>query len=514
MKSTNKTANAAPESQAHSFIAQHPDYALEPRAAKPKDLLKWLAEVDGHAQGAARAAYLVGRALVAIRPEHGKVGSWLEEQAKIIDRSARTLRLYMQVAEAVDTDSATPLPISVLDRPLRDIPEAIQAVREGRDPDAQPKKARGTNKTQQWRQRAKNLIKAVPRASRKPLLKALFLATYQELLKLDPSLAPPNDPADVTEFALAAAAELQRGKPLPSDVLAARKKVGSGIPYPGGKSRVVGDIIKRCGVLQADGLRGDHVFREPFVGGGSVMLNMLQSGRAKQVWINDLDSGVVAFWNAIIKEPDHFAKRIAALPEKPTKDTIKKWSEQANVGCLAGLDLAVAEVLLRFATMDADRKSYSEFKVNKQWNPLNLAERVRRHHELLADRVVHGECTMLDAVEVVAAPGPCFTYLDPPYVLAGPTKYPLSFGETDHRRLAKALLATDQPWLLSYDDDPLIRELYAGQVIDHLPVRGSRNKKSELLICPATYLDILRPDDSPDYIRELFGTECGVEGQD
>ena len=43
------------------------------------------------------------------------------------------------------------------------------------------------------------------------------------------------------------------------------------------------------------------------------------------------------------------------------------------------------------------------------------------------------------------------------------------------------------PWLMSYDDDPLIRSLYAEQRVSNLPIRYSLQKKmsaNELVICP------------------------------
>lgn len=51
-------------------------------------------------------------------------------------------------------------------------------------------------------------------------------------------------------------------------------------------------------------------------------------------------------------------------------------------------------------------------------------------------------------------------YLDPPYV--GTEKYyHVSFGIEDHQRLAELLKGIKGRFILSYNDDPLIRELYA-----------------------------------------------------
>jgi DNA adenine methylase len=83
-------------------------------------------------------------------------------------------------------------------------------------------------------------------------------------------------------------------------------------------------------------------------------------------------------------------------------------------------------------------------------------------------------------------PGDAFFYCDPPYVKAGPHLYQVAFTQADHERLARRLRSEKRPWLLSYDDHPLIRQLYEGwSRIESLEVGYSINgcgKKNELLI--------------------------------
>ena len=59
-----------------------------------------------------------------------------------------------------------------------------------------------------------------------------------------------------------------------------------------------------------------------------------------------------------------------------------------------------------------------------------------------------------------------FFYLDPPYRCAAATSYRHFFTDEDHARLADALIGRVRgKWLLSYNDDPLIRQLYRGRQI-------------------------------------------------
>ena len=421
-------------------------------------------------------------------------------------------------------ESATPLPISILDRPLRDVPAAIRDASAGRDPDAKVKNP-GIGEVQQWMRRAKTLITKIPRGtSRRDLMQAHLIAVYHELLKLDPGLAREmvaTGDDSKRAVAIAAAQAVQKGRPLPSAVLKARRKIRPFFSYPGGKSQVVDTLIDAIGVLGADGLNGDYVFREPFVGGGSVALNMLASGRAKRVWLNDVEPGVVALWNAVIHDHKALIRRVMAA--QPTVELIDEMTAGQEANALSGLKLAVAELLLRQCSYGAAGRMVGATRkdVLLKWCPKSTCKRIATTHELLDGRVEHGKCTMLDALDVISAAGLCSMYVDPPYVKAGSQLYPHSFSEADHRRLAMALKGTDQPWLLSYDDHELVRELYADCVFEHLTVarpqgarrrQNPRTREKELVICPAGYADILRPDREPDLIGELFGAECGGGG--
>ena len=60
-----------------------------------------------------------------------------------------------------------------------------------------------------------------------------------------------------------------------------------------------------------------------------------------------------------------------------------------------------------------------------------------------------------------------FYYLDPPYTVADRGGYyQHAFAEEDHRRLARVLRGVKGRFLLSYDDVPLVRDLYQGFTIE------------------------------------------------
>lgn len=83
-------------------------------------------------------------------------------------------------------------------------------------------------------------------------------------------------------------------------------------------------------------------------------------------------------------------------------------------------------------------------------------------------------------------------YCDPPYVVAlGQRYYQVDFAEEDHHRLRQVLGSIQGRFILSYDDCPLVRDLWAAFTIEEtrkvnytLNQRGhlGRHRKAELLI--------------------------------
>ena len=80
-------------------------------------------------------------------------------------------------------------------------------------------------------------------------------------------------------------------------------------------------------------------------------------------------------------------------------------------------------------------------------------------------------------------PAATVVYLDPPYINKADQIYTLPFTGRDHRELAAYLKASPHRWVLSYDAEPLILDLYRGRsdvhryrVTHHYTMTGKRKK--------------------------------------
>jgi DNA adenine methylase len=265
--------------------------------------------------------------------------------------------------------------------------------------------------------------------------------------------------------------------------------------YPGGKKKVAYDLAK---MLVRDDESPVLEFREPYCGSAAVTFTLLQFAQFRgKVWLNDLDPGIAALWTTVIQKPEV----LVSLIEKfvPAVPTYREYKDcLLDPGCCASMPPAE----LGFRKLAVHQMSFSglgtcagspiggwdqgpdnpkTYDISCRWNPKALIPAIRKLHLSLQGRVVENQCTQLDAVTVVQAPGPgvCL-YLDPPYVKAGGNLYQFAYHEDEpHRQLAAALKASPHRWLLSYDDHPLVHELYAGYPIEKTKWAYTINSQTE-----------------------------------
>lgn len=290
-------------------------------------------------------------------------------------------------------------------------------------------------------------------------------------------------------------------------------QVRSFFRYPGGKFKLRDNIINRITSLRLD---DDTEFREPFYGGGSIGLLMIQddpikpvkkpkqaktskdgereqeSDRAnaaavqvtpkprqkvKNIWINDKDVGIACLWTAVIRYPDDLSERVMKFT--PTVDAfhdLKKEllglaempSEQSGVVDIAFKKLAIHQTSYSgLGTMSGGplggEDQASDYKIDCRWSASHIRDKIQTLHTIFAKCQVRDQaCTNRDFTSLIEGDGKCVIYLDPPYYEKGAELYQESFNEDDHRRLAAALKKTTHPWVLSYDDCPAVWRLYTG----------------------------------------------------
>ena len=239
----------------------------------------------------------------------------------------------------------------------------------------------------------------------------------------------------------------------------------SPLRYPGGKTQLSPFVVD---LLRTNGLYGG-VYAEPFAGGAGIAWRLLLNGDVPEVWINDLDPALYAFWSSVVNNPDPLCERI-----KRTKVTITQWHKQRAVlqsRASTPLELAYATLFLNRTNRSGilkggvigGKEQAGHYKLDCRFNKEDLVRKIRRIH-IYRDVI---KVTQLDAETCLrkwakALPQRGLINIDPPYFAQGRDLYLSFYNPGDHARLARLVRKLSVPWMLTYDDVPEIEALYKG----------------------------------------------------
>ena len=245
--------------------------------------------------------------------------------------------------------------------------------------------------------------------------------------------------------------------------MAQKNKFYSPLRYPGGKTKLA-PFIKAL-FKENPSIMGCH-YIEPYAGGAGVALSLLLEGYASKITINDYDRSIYAFWHSVVKDSEAFCKKI-----NDTNIDIDTWKLQKEIqNNKAKADLFA----LGFSTFYLNRTNVSgvikggliggyhqsgEYKIDARFNKTALIEKIRA----IAEHENKIEVTNDDAFDIIGtAPKDSFVYFDPPYVEKANGLYMNFYTPEDHEKIAKKIIENTAGfrWLLSYDSNDLIKELY------------------------------------------------------
>lgn len=269
--------------------------------------------------------------------------------------------------------------------------------------------------------------------------------------------------------------------------------------YPGGKQKLSSTIISKLSTWDLSKLQ----YREPFFGGGSIGIQLLQKRKISSIWINDKDTGIACLWTCIIRYCDDFKRGI--LSYRPRVEDFYSMREE-----LLGLkymprskndilDMGLKKLIIHQISYSGlgtksggplgGKLQKSRYPIDCRWSPEYICKKIQSISLSLFHARIHDtRCTNEDFVDlIIDSTYPSVLYLDPPYYLQGNSLYQCGFSIEDHERLSKYLQYTKHKWVLSYDDCPEIRKLYGWAKIDVLKTKytitTTDTPKQELLIC-------------------------------
>ena len=243
----------------------------------------------------------------------------------------------------------------------------------------------------------------------------------------------------------------------------------SPLRYPGGKRKLapfIADLISRSGVRPA-------LFVEPFAGGASVSISLLEAGYVDAIALADVDPLVASFWQTVFSADAH---RLADMIYDAKVD-LGEWKRLKNSDTSKGLDAAYKCLFLnrtsfsgslnRTAGPIGGMSQASEYKIDCRFNQPKLAERILElsslRHSVRFVRNENYTKTVRDIRRTAIfrdTPERVFWYLDPPFFAKADKLYRCHFEREHHETLAAQISDLPGSWLLSYDDHPEARKMY------------------------------------------------------
>ena len=274
------------------------------------------------------------------------------------------------------------------------------------------------------------------------------------------------------------------------------KSLKTPLRYPGGKSKAIKTLSQWYPKIISE-------YREPFIGGGSIAIDITKSNPDIPVWINDLYVPLYNFWTQLRDRGEELSERVreekqrtldAGDGDKVTekaKELFNKYKEEIDT--YNDFEKAVAFFIM-------NKCSYSGLTENSTFSPtasnsnfsLVGADKLKEFSELIK----HWKITNIDYSEVMKAHGSdnTFVFLDPPYDIKD-----FLYGKNremhksfDHDRFADDVYNCIHKFMITYNVNDRLMELYKNYNLKEWKLRYSmahrgdkgtdENVKTELLV--------------------------------
>jgi len=270
----------------------------------------------------------------------------------------------------------------------------------------------------------------------------------------------------------------------------------SPLRYPGSKRRLVGYIKE---ALELNDLK-PSLYIEPFVGGASVALQLMQEDLVEKVVLMDVDPWISGFWYTVFFDTQWLIDKIETIDV-----TLEKWWEFKNsnpttkreqaLTCFFLNRTSFSGILENRAGPIGGKTQQSQYKIDCRFMREVLINRIKQA-SLLKDKVIDVMCCSwlegIDEIRKLQKLGKLpsdnlFLYLDPPFFEEAEALYRHYFTEDDHKGLRDYLLMLNDKFILSYDLAQQVETLYGialkngtnGTHHDHIELLYSLAKISE-----------------------------------
>ena len=242
------------------------------------------------------------------------------------------------------------------------------------------------------------------------------------------------------------------------------KSLKTPLRYPGGKSRAVSKLFQFI-----PDLKDFREYREPFLGGGSVALEVTKRYPGIQIWVNDLYEPLYNFWCILRDEPSKLCQILTGLKEgHPTPDLARSLFAEMK---LRVNDPATDDIHRAAAFYVVNKCSFSGLTESSSFSQqasvsnfsMNGIEKIPEYGKLIKDWKI----TNLSYEHLLNDDKSVFVYLDPPYDIKDNlygSKGSMHKG-FDHDTFAVDCDCFVCPQLVSYNNSQLVKDRFDGWTV-------------------------------------------------
>ena len=237
------------------------------------------------------------------------------------------------------------------------------------------------------------------------------------------------------------------------------KSLKTPLRYPGGKSRAVSKLLQYLPDLNAV-----KEYREPFIGGGSVALEITKRYPHIKVWVNDLYEPLYNFWSELQHSGHQLQGEIESLKGVHCNQDSARCLFQEMKGFIndeekSEFDRAIAFYIVNKCSFSGltESSSFSPQASDSNFS-LRGIEKLTGYSEIIQDWTI----TNLSYERMLSDEKDTFTYLDPPYDIKD-NLYGRKGGMHkgfDHDMFATECDKYTSPMLISYNSDQIVKDRF------------------------------------------------------
>jgi len=235
------------------------------------------------------------------------------------------------------------------------------------------------------------------------------------------------------------------------------------IRYPGGKSKAVKKLYKLLPNI------GEYEeWREPFLGGGSMSIEITKKFPNMKIWVNDLYPALYIFWTTVQSDGEEMCEKLLHMKSEcytpeVSKTMLGDQKEIINDDVSSKFDKAVAWYFANRNSFSGltETGSYSD-QANQISFTTNIINKLPHYQKLIRN----WKFTNYSYDVLLKDNNPkAFVYLDPPYELKDSKLYGkngsmhLTF---DHDQFAKDCNECSMDMMISYNADQPVKDRFAG----------------------------------------------------